>query len=78
MSEEKKYGFIEGNKYIYAILFAIGTTILQYFFIEKMGLGEIVLSLILLFSITLVFNWLVIKWEIWLDNRILRNRNKAS
>lgn len=69
MSEPKKYGFIDGNKYLYASIFAVLTTIIQYFFIEKMELGELVFSLVWLFAILLLFNWIVIRWEMWLDNK---------
>lgn len=74
MSEGKKLGFIEGNKFIFAAFFAVVTTILQYFFIEEMSIGRIIFSVTFLFVIMLSLNWLVIKWEIWLDKKLAERK----
>lgn len=78
MTEEKERGIIVGNKYIYALSFSIFMAIFEYIFYDKMSLRDIVSTVLITSFFMLVLNWLVVKWEIWLDKKLDERRLRKA
>lgn len=81
MSEEKKCGFIRGNR----LTFYVGLPVVFVIYhISSTGWQEtdylgLIVSLIVVLIVMTGLDWLVVKWEIWLDKKLadrkLRKKN---
>lgn len=80
MTDVKEYGVIRNNKFIFYVLLPIIMIIYDFSSTSwhEIDFVGIIVSLTVVLIIMTGLDWLLVKWEIWLDKKLEERRLKKS